>query len=60
MTRKYRTRRGWFGKAILQRLENYPSFIGGVVDSTVREYKWFDVNFDHEPYSEFYPNREAD
>ena len=56
--RKYRIRRSFLGKAILQRLVSSPSLINGVVDSSIRTLSWEDVDYDTEPYSEFYPDRE--
>lgn len=60
MTTRYRIRRGWFGKAILQVQLNSPSFIGGVVDSSIRTYWWQDVDYDKTMYTEYYPNKESD
>ena len=45
-TGKFRVRRGWFGKAVLQELYDSPSYIGGHVDSSIRDYRWKDVKFD--------------
>lgn len=46
---RYRVRRGFFGKSILQRLENYPSLIGGVVDASIRDIRWVDVDYNRAP-----------
>jgi hypothetical protein len=46
---RYRVRRGLFGKSVLQRLENYPSFVGGVVDASVRDVVWEDVPYKRAP-----------
>lgn len=46
---EYRVRRGLFGKAVLQKLCNYPSFCGGVVDASIRERVWQDVDYNHAP-----------
>ena len=46
---RYRVRRGFGGKAILQRLYDSPSFIGGHVDSTIRDIHWSDVDYSHAP-----------
>lgn len=43
---EYRFRRGFLGKAILQRRVSYPSFIGGYVDSYTRDVRWVDVEYD--------------
>ena len=46
---KYRVRRGWFGRCILQKCHNGPSFIGGQVDSSIRVLYWSDVKYEHAP-----------
>ena len=48
-TGRYRVRKGLFGKSILQEYMNYPSLIGGYVDSGVRSFEWIDVSFNHAP-----------
>lgn len=48
-TKRYRVRRGFCGKAILQCLYNTPSLIGGHVDSTIRDIHWSDIDFNHAP-----------
>ena len=48
-TGKYRVRRNWLGKCILQEMHDYPSYIGGQVDSGTRDYLWRDVEFDDLP-----------
>lgn len=45
----FRVRRGWFGRAILQELMDYPTFNGFFVDASHREHKWEDVDYDHAP-----------
>lgn len=49
MIGKYRVRRGWFGKAILQRFIDSPSLINGRIDVYTRDRKWVDVDFDRSP-----------
>jgi len=48
-TTRYRVRRGWGGKCILQKLYNTPSFIGGHVDASIRDIHWDDVDYKHAP-----------
>lgn len=48
-TGKYRVRKGWFGKCILQAEYNTPSFICGRVDSSIRQIVWEDVNYKKAP-----------
>lgn len=38
-----------FGKCILQKLYDSPSFIGGHVDSSIRQYRRGDVDYDLAP-----------
>lgn len=45
----YRVRRGWFGKSVLQELLDSPSFIGGLVDASVRDFHWQDVAYREAP-----------
>ena len=45
-TGRFRVRRGWFGKAILQEEYDSPAFIAGHVASDIREHRWADVEFD--------------
>lgn len=45
-TGRYRVRRNWRGKAILQAEYDSPSFYGGHVDSSIRVLRWEDVTFD--------------
>lgn len=49
MVNRYRVRRGLGGKAVLQVLVNGPAFIGGQVDSSIRDLRWCDVDFDRAP-----------
>lgn len=60
MERKYRIRKGLFGKCILQELRSYPSIMAGSVDSSMRIYKWEDLEYNKAHYSEYYPDREKD
>jgi hypothetical protein len=53
---KYRVRRGWFGKAILQSLVKYPSMIGPHPDASNPRWEWVDAEFDHAPDSLVAPN----
>lgn len=48
---KFRIRRGWFGKCILQIGVNSPSLIGGVIDITNTDQRWVDADFDRAPVS---------
>jgi hypothetical protein len=43
---KYRVRRSFFGKAILQEGHDGPSLLGGTVDASRRKTYWRDVEFD--------------
>lgn len=45
-TGRYRVRRGWFNRAILQYEYDSPSLIGGHVDASVQQIYWSDVAFD--------------
>ena len=45
-TGRYRVRRSWLGKAILQQEFDGPSFIAGQVDASIRDIYWRDVKFD--------------
>ena len=47
--KRYRVRRGFGGKAILQQLFDTPSFIAGHVDASIRDIHWDDVDFNHAP-----------
>jgi hypothetical protein len=46
---KYRVRRDWRGRCILQKCINSPSLIGGSVAANVRDIHWADVDFNHAP-----------
>lgn len=46
-TGKYRVRRTWFGKCILQEYIDSPSLIGGIVDSSIRICRWEDVLYNN-------------
>lgn len=48
-TGTYRVRRGFRGISILQQLYDCPSLIAGQVDSSVRDFVWYDVPFDRAP-----------
>lgn len=48
-TGNFRVRKGWFGKTILQAETDTPGYIGGQVDSTVRDVHWYDVKFEDAP-----------
>lgn len=48
-TGKYRTRRGLFGKTVLQAQYDTPSLIGGKVDSSIRDVFWKDVKWERAP-----------
>jgi len=55
---RYRVRKGWFGQCVLQQLVSFPSFAGGIVDSSIPEFEWIDVpykcavsEFEVQPYS---------
>lgn len=48
-TKRYRVRRGLFGKCILQQQFDTPSLLGGHVDSTIRDIHWSDVDFPYAP-----------
>ncbi len=50
---KYRVRKGWFGKSILQRLYDSPTLQGGHVDVFTRELIWFDVSYKNAPVTLF-------
>ncbi len=45
----YRVRRGWLGRAILQKLVSLPTLVGGQVDAHNRESKWVDVPYHYAP-----------
>jgi hypothetical protein len=45
-TGRYRVRRTWDGRAVLQEEYDGPMFIGGHVDSSIRVLRWTDVRFD--------------
>lgn len=45
-TGRYRVRRSWLGKAILQEEYDFPMIIGGFPDASIRERSWSDVEFD--------------
>lgn len=45
----FRVRRGRFGKSILQECMDYPTYSGGVVDVTIREFVWEDVKYKYAP-----------
>lgn len=45
----YRVRKGLFGKCILQEYISFPSLMGGIVDSSIRNYVWEDVEYDNAP-----------
>lgn len=47
----FRVRKGWFGKSVLQELMDYPTYSGGVVDASTREFVWQDVSYSHAPRS---------
>lgn len=48
-TGRYRVRKGWFGKAILQAEYNTPSYTGAQVCAHMRDIFWEDVEFRHAP-----------
>lgn len=48
-TGRYRVRKGWFGKAILQAEYNCPSYTAGRVDSSLRDVFWSDIDYEHAP-----------
>jgi len=48
-TGKYRTRRGLFGRAVLQAQYNTPALVGGKVDASVRDIFWQDVKWSKAP-----------
>ena len=45
----FRVRKGWFGCSILQEMRDYPSFNGGVIDVSCREFVWEDVPYKGAP-----------
>lgn len=45
-TGRYRVRKGWFGRAILQAEYDSPSFIAGHVAADVRDIYWDDCKYD--------------
>ena len=45
----FRVRRGWFGRCVLQELMDYPSYSGGAVDASMREFLWEDVLYKAAP-----------
>ena len=49
MVGKYRVRRGWFGKCILQKCYDTPMLLGGQVDASIRDIHWDDVDWKHAP-----------
>lgn len=48
-TGRYRVRKGWFGKCILQAEYNTPSYSGGQVDVHIRDIFWRDIKFKYAP-----------
>lgn len=48
-TGKYRTRKGLFGRAVLQAQYDTPSLIGGRVDTSVRDIFWQDIKWGKAP-----------
>lgn len=48
-TGRFRVRKGWGNKSILQAEYDTPSFVGGRVDASLRQLKWEDVPFDQAP-----------
>jgi len=48
-TGRYRVRKGWFGKCILQAEYDAPMFLCGKVDSSVRDIYWKDVPYTKAP-----------
>lgn len=57
---KFRVRKGWFGKSILQQLVSHPAIIGNSIDSSIREYQWRDVVYDRAPESFYTPIKISD
>jgi hypothetical protein len=49
MAERYRVRRGWFGRAVLQVKTNSPSWIGGFIEPELRIMEWLDVPYDEAP-----------
>lgn len=47
----FRVRKGWFGVSILQELMDFPSYSGGIVDASMREFIWSDVPYKAAPRS---------
>lgn len=45
-TGRFRVRRGFGGRAVLQEEYDHPALIGGHIDSTIRVKSWTDVKFD--------------
>lgn len=45
-TGRFRVRRNILGQAVLQQEYDFPSFLGGQVDASVRQLSWVDVKFD--------------
>ncbi len=43
-TGRYRVRKGWFGRAILQAEYDSPSYLAGHVDASVRDIRWEDCS----------------
>ena len=48
-TGRYRVRKGWFGRSILQFEIDGPAFTGGHVDASTRVRYWNDVLYDNAP-----------
>lgn len=46
---KYRVRKGWFKKSILQKCHDGPAFLGGQVDASIRVHYWSDVDYNQAP-----------
>ncbi len=44
-TGRYRVRKSFFGKSILQSEIEGPGYTGGVVDSSIRVIRWYDCDF---------------
>jgi len=45
-TYRYRVRKGFGNKAVLQEEFSWPTLIGGHADATLRQIEWCDVPFD--------------
>lgn len=48
-TGKYRVRKTWFGKSILQAQYDTPSLVGGQIDADTRDIFWQDIPHKYAP-----------